>query len=72
MDFPQVDAIAAFITNRRTSQSRRNTRGHERAGLRRQGRACDRDVDQEIPAEHYNAVTEVIGYIMRLNAPMRR
>ncbi|MEA2935630.1 MAG: flagellar biosynthesis protein FlhB [Variibacter sp.] len=30
------------------------------------------EVDQEIPAEHYKAVAEVIGYIMRLNASMRR
>src|SRR5262245_43264907 len=25
------------------------------------------DVDQEIPPEHYQAVAEVIGYVMRLN-----
>jgi flagellar biosynthetic protein FlhB len=25
------------------------------------------DIDQEIPAEHYKAVAEVIGYVMRLN-----
>ncbi len=24
------------------------------------------EVDQEIPAEHYRAVAEVIGYVMRL------
>ena len=25
------------------------------------------EIDQEIPAEHYQAVAEVIGYVMRLN-----
>jgi flagellar biosynthetic protein FlhB len=25
------------------------------------------EIDREIPAEHYKAVAEVIGYIMRLN-----
>ncbi len=25
------------------------------------------DVDQEIPPEHYQAVAEIIGYVMRLN-----
>jgi len=25
------------------------------------------DIDQEIPAEHYQAVAEIIGYVMRLN-----
>jgi flagellar biosynthetic protein FlhB len=30
------------------------------------------EIDQEIPAEHYQAVAEVIGYVMRLNrAPTR-
>jgi len=29
------------------------------------------DIDEEIPAEHYKAVAEVIGYVMRLNG-MRR
>jgi len=29
------------------------------------------DIDQEIPAEHYKAVAEVIGYVMRLNGAMR-
>jgi flagellar biosynthetic protein FlhB len=30
------------------------------------------DIDQEIPAEHYQAVAEVIGYVMRLNRAMAR
>jgi flagellar biosynthetic protein FlhB len=30
------------------------------------------DIDQEIPAEHYQAVAEVIGYVMRLNRTMAR
>ncbi len=32
------------------------------------------DLDQAIPAEHYQAVAEVIGYIMRLKGklPKRR
>jgi len=30
------------------------------------------EIDQEIPAEHYKAVAEVIGYVMRLNGAMRR
>ena len=25
------------------------------------------EIDQEIPPEHYQAVAEVIGYVMRLN-----
>jgi flagellar biosynthetic protein FlhB len=25
------------------------------------------EIDQEIPPEHYKAVAEVIGYVMRLN-----
>jgi flagellar biosynthesis protein FlhB len=29
------------------------------------------DIDQEIPAEHYKAVAEVIGYVMRLNGARR-
>lgn len=30
------------------------------------------DIDQEIPAEHYKAVAEVIGYVMKLRrAPGR-
>jgi flagellar biosynthetic protein FlhB len=29
------------------------------------------DVDEEIPAEHYKAVAEVIGYVMRLSQPRR-
>jgi flagellar biosynthetic protein FlhB len=28
------------------------------------------EIDQEIPAEHYQAVAEVIGYVMRLNRSM--
>jgi flagellar biosynthetic protein FlhB len=27
------------------------------------------DIDQEIPAEHYKAVAEVIGYVMKLRPP---
>jgi len=27
------------------------------------------DVDEEIPPEHYMAVAQVIGYVMRLKAP---
>ena len=27
------------------------------------------DLDEEIPAEHYKAVAEVIGYVMRLRGP---
>jgi flagellar biosynthetic protein FlhB len=30
------------------------------------------DIDEEIPAEHYKAVAEVIGYVMRLNGARRR
>ena len=30
------------------------------------------EIDQEIPAEHYQAVAEVIGYVMRLNRSMAR
>jgi flagellar biosynthetic protein FlhB len=30
------------------------------------------DVDQEIPAEHYQAVAEIIGYVMRLNRAFAR
>jgi flagellar biosynthesis protein FlhB len=30
------------------------------------------EIDQEIPAEHYKAVAEVIGYVMRLNGALRR
>jgi flagellar biosynthetic protein FlhB len=33
------------------------------------------EIDQEIPQEHYRAVAEIIGYIMRLRrmaAPYRR
>ena len=30
------------------------------------------DIYQEIPAEHYQAVAEVIGYVMRLNRAMAR
>ncbi len=30
------------------------------------------EIDQEVPAEHYKAVAEVIGYVMRLNGSMRR
>jgi flagellar biosynthetic protein FlhB len=30
------------------------------------------DIDQEIPADHYQAVAEVIGYVMRLNRAMAR
>jgi flagellar biosynthetic protein FlhB len=29
------------------------------------------EVDQEIPAEHYQAVAEVIGYMMRLSRGLR-
>jgi len=29
-------------------------------------------IDQEIPAEHYKAVAEVIGYVMRLKGTLRR
>jgi flagellar biosynthesis protein FlhB len=30
------------------------------------------EIDQEIPAEHYQAVAEVIGYVMRLNRAIAR
>jgi flagellar biosynthesis protein FlhB len=30
------------------------------------------EIDQEIPAEHYQAVAEVIGYVMRLNRAVAR
>ena len=30
------------------------------------------EIDQEVPAEHYKAVAEVIGYVMRLNGALRR
>ena len=30
------------------------------------------EIDREIPAEHYKAVAEVIGYVMRLNGARRR
>lgn len=30
------------------------------------------DLDQEIPAEHYKAVAEIIGYVMRLRRTVRR
>jgi flagellar biosynthetic protein FlhB len=30
------------------------------------------DIDEEIPAEHYKAVAEVIGYVLRLNGLRRR
>src|SRR5438552_12851377 len=29
------------------------------------------EIDQEIPAEHYKAVAEVIGYVMRLRGAIR-
>ena len=29
------------------------------------------EIDQAIPAEHYKAVAEVIGYVMRLQAARR-
>jgi flagellar biosynthetic protein FlhB len=29
------------------------------------------DIDQEVPAEHYKAVAEVIGYVMRLRRAVR-
>ena len=31
----------------------------------------DKSPDEEIPAEHYKAVAEVIGYVMRLSQPRR-
>jgi flagellar biosynthetic protein FlhB len=30
------------------------------------------EIDQEVPAEHYKAVAEVIGYVMKLNGSLRR
>ena len=30
------------------------------------------EIDEEIPAEHYKAVAEVISYVMRLNGAARR
>ena len=30
------------------------------------------EIDQEIQADHYKAVAEVIGYVMRLNRSMAR
>jgi flagellar biosynthetic protein FlhB len=30
------------------------------------------EIDQEIPPEHYQAVAEVIGYVMRLNRALAR
>jgi flagellar biosynthesis protein FlhB len=30
------------------------------------------EIDQEVPAEHYKAVAEVISYVMRLNGALRR
>jgi flagellar biosynthetic protein FlhB len=30
------------------------------------------EIDQEIPSEHYQAVAEVIGYVMRLNSSLAR
>ena len=30
------------------------------------------DVDEEVPAEHYKAVAEVISYVMKLNKAVRR
>ena len=30
------------------------------------------EIDQEVPAEHYKAVAEVIGYVMRINSALRR
>ena len=29
------------------------------------------EVDQAIPAEHFKAVAQIIGYVMRLNGQMR-
>jgi flagellar biosynthetic protein FlhB len=29
------------------------------------------DIDQEVPPEHYKAVAEVIGYVMRLRRTVR-
>jgi flagellar biosynthetic protein FlhB len=30
------------------------------------------DLDQEVPAEHYKAVAEIIGYVMRLKGKLPR
>jgi flagellar biosynthetic protein FlhB len=30
------------------------------------------EIDEEVPAEHYKAVAEVITYVMRLNGALRR
>jgi flagellar biosynthetic protein FlhB len=30
------------------------------------------EIDEEIPAEHYKAVAEVISYVMRLNGAARK
>jgi flagellar biosynthetic protein FlhB len=30
------------------------------------------EIDQEIPQEHYRAVAEIIGYLMRLRGALRR
>jgi flagellar biosynthetic protein FlhB len=30
------------------------------------------ELDQEIPPEHYKALAEIIGYVMRLNRAARR
>ena len=30
------------------------------------------EIDQEIPQEHYRAVAEIIGYVMRLRGTFRR
>jgi flagellar biosynthetic protein FlhB len=30
------------------------------------------EIDQEIPQEHYRAVAEIIGYVMRLRGAFRR
>ena len=32
----------------------------------------DREIDQDIPPEHYKAVAEVIGYVMRLKGATRQ
>jgi flagellar biosynthetic protein FlhB len=30
------------------------------------------EIDQEVPAEHYKAVAEVIGYVLRLRRSFRQ
>jgi flagellar biosynthetic protein FlhB len=30
------------------------------------------EIDEEIPAEHYKAVAEIIGYVMKLKRSMTR